>query len=111
MVNGEGQISVWWQGRPLCWVTADGGIQHIPGKVKGDIGNESLCQVADISKIVLEYMVLEVGIRIDSMRRKQLTEKCLTMSDHEEQGQRQNENALFLTGAMVYYIKRGDFHE
>lgn len=57
-VDGEGLLPIQWQGQPLCKVTAEGSVRYTPGEIKGDTGNEAICQVADIAKITSEYMAL-----------------------------------------------------
>lgn len=57
-VDGEGLLPIRWQGQPLCKVTAEGSVRYTPGEIKGDAGNEVICQVADIAKITSEYMAL-----------------------------------------------------
>lgn len=57
-VDGEGLLPVWWQGQPLCKVTAEGSVRYTPGEIKGDAGNEAICQVADIAKLTAQYMKL-----------------------------------------------------
>lgn len=57
-VDGEGLLPVRWQGQPLCKVTAEGSVRYTPGEIKGDAGNEAICQVADIAKLTAQYMKL-----------------------------------------------------
>lgn len=57
-VDGEGLLPIQWQGQPLCKVTAEGSVRYTPGEIKGDAGNEAICQVADVAKITSEYMAL-----------------------------------------------------
>lgn len=57
-VDSEGLLPVQWQGQSLCKVTAEGSVRYTPGEIKGDAGNEAICQVADIAKLTAQYMKL-----------------------------------------------------
>ncbi len=57
-VSGDGLLPVRWQGQPLCQVTAEGGVRHLPDDVQRVAGDDAVGRVTDIAKTTAQYMKL-----------------------------------------------------
>lgn len=57
-VSGDGLLPVRWQDRPLCQVTAEGGVRYRPDDVQRVAGNDAVERVTDIAKTTAQYMKL-----------------------------------------------------